>query len=228
MKSAEAMQDRPSPTVAFHTLGCKLNQAETDAMATHLATRGFRVLSSETMSTNTRPDYIVINTCTVTAKADRKTRHTIYKALRLAGLREEHVENTEQTKKSVVIVTGCFVGNDAGDLADLPIQCVIDNSKKKHIPDIIDADYRNEAINPDELPADFFSTTTRKSLFKTRDNLKIQDGCDNFCTFCIIPSVRGGAQSKPLIDIVQDARMLIECGTKEISSHRRKHEPLST
>ncbi len=216
MKTTQISQTTDLPTVAFHTLGCKLNQAETDAMATHVADRGFRVISNEQLRDNTKPDYIVINTCTVTAKADRKTRHSIYKALRLAGLHQNDKEESKDEKKSVVIVTGCFVGNDAGELDRFPIQYVINNSKKKHIPDIIDAHYHKQAIDPNELPEDFFSTKTRKSFFRTRDNLKIQDGCDNFCTFCIIPTVRGTAKSKPLMDIVQDARMLIECGTKEI------------
>lgn len=219
-----------APSVGFYTLGCKLNQSETDSMAAQLAQRGFEVHSLNDIRSK-RFDYTVINTCTVTAKADRKTRNTIYKALRAAGLttdlpagpdasmgQENNASENETrgTSNGIVIVTGCFVGSGRDELEGLPVSYIVDNGKKKHIADIIEAHYRGHILNPDELPEEFFSKASAKSMFKTRDNLKIQDGCDNFCTFCIIPSVRGKARSKDLAEIVQDARVLIECGTKEL------------
>lgn len=192
------------PLVSLHTLGCKLNQSETDSIATALLNKNFIV--SQDIQADTK--YVVINTCTVTAKADRKSRNIINRAIK-------HY-STQAGKKSIVIVTGCFVGSGKETLENMDIDYIIDNSKKKYIPDIIASHENGEILDIDNLKADYFGYTPAHNIFHIRSNLKIQDGCDNFCTFCIIPMVRGGAQSRALEDIVQDARAMAEQGTKEI------------
>ncbi len=188
-------------TVAIYTLGCKLNQSETDSLISEMKNRGFEIISFDALKKGKFCDFIIINTCTVTEKADRKTRYSIYTALRLANIisKDEIIDNTTQIskhslqkplhnkKQSVVIVTGCFVKNDSRELSRLPIHYVVDNSRKKHIPDIIDAHHKGETPNIETLPSDFFIETTPSNAFRTRSNLKIQDGCDNFLYILYYP-----------------------------------------
>lgn len=192
------------PLVSLHTLGCKLNQSETDSIAAALLEKGFDV----SQNIEAEAKYIVINTCTVTAKADRKSRNIINRAIRNYS--------TRTNKKSIVIVTGCFVGSERVALEGMEIDYIIDNSKKKYVPDIIESHESGQILNVNSLKEDYFGYAPSNNIFHTRSNLKIQDGCDNFCTFCIIPMVRGVAQSRALEDIMQDARIMAEHGTKEI------------
>lgn len=212
------------PLVTLITLGCKLNQSETDSIATELRGRGFAINHDITKSS----DYIIINTCTVTAKADRKSRSKIYGAIRtvLPNTMDTYAMKTNSSlednkkihpnKKGIVIVTGCFVGTGKKDIENMNVDYIIDNSKKMYIPDIIESHEQGQILDIDALQENYFGYTPTKNIFHIRSNLKVQDGCDNFCAFCIIPMVRGNAQSRPLKDIVQDARIMAENGTKEI------------
>jgi len=186
-------------TVAFETLGCKLNQYETDAIATELRERGFVVVDGTHGA-----DAYVINSCTVTNKADRKSRNTLNRAVRSAG-------NT-----GVVVLTGCFVDSHKEDLVDTTATYVVDNAHKNTIPHVLDAHFRGEVIDPNDLDPNVFGFAPPTRIFHTRTNLKIQDGCDNFCTFCIIPFVRGRARSRPAEAVLQEARHAIENGTREL------------
>lgn len=218
------------PLVAVQTLGCKLNQSESDSIVTRLRQLGYRVVErkKETLSEHgsEKAKYIVINTCTVTSKADRKSRYSIYRAMRYsetkesaasaaktvplpASMKDEHV-------KPIVIVTGCFVGSARTELGSMHIDYIVDNSRKSYIPEIIDAHEKQQILNFNKLPANYFNYAPSHQGFHTRSNLKIQDGCDNFCSFCIIPLVRGTAQSRPLIEIVQSARSMAEQECREI------------
>ncbi|MCG8480776.1 MAG: hypothetical protein MI724_16910 [Spirochaetales bacterium] len=176
------------PTVAFETLGCKLNQYETDAIATELDRRNFRVVDDAENA-----DACVINTCTVTNKADRKSRNTLNRALRRVG------------GGGVVVVTGCFVDGNR-DALEGGATYVVDNARKNTIPEILEAHFRGEIVDPATFDADVFGYAAPSRIFHTRTNIKIQDGCDNYCTFCIIPFVRGRAQSRRMADIVGEAR----------------------
>ncbi len=231
-----AMQNKEhAPVVAIQTLGCKLNHAESDSIATRLKQMGFEVINRDSLDKKqpfTHAKYIVINTCTVTAKADRKSRHSIYQAIKGNGYfrNTEHTEeptvhgdtpydsssHTETTSPPIVIVTGCFVGSAKKDIEDMDIDYIVDNSKKSYIPEIIDAHEKEQIFDYNSQEANYFSATPADQSFHTRNNLKIQDGCDNFCTFCIIPLVRGTAQSLPLKKVVENARTMIENGSKEI------------
>lgn len=206
-------------TVAIETLGCKLNQYESDALATILEDRGYTVVNGITDA-----DVYVINSCTVTNKADRKSRNAVYRARRKGG------------DGAVIILTGCFAeGKERTSATETAIDrsppaplegvtYIVGNEKKNTIPDMIDASlrYSKTGVAPDLSPErspiapDIFGFVTPRQVFHTRTNLKLQDGCDNFCTFCIIPHVRGRAVSRAPQDVVTEARTAISEGTREL------------
>ncbi|MEX2442139.1 MAG: tRNA (N(6)-L-threonylcarbamoyladenosine(37)-C(2))-methylthiotransferase MtaB [Alkalispirochaeta sp.] len=186
-------------TVAFETLGCKLNQYETEAIATDLRERGFSVVDGTHGA-----DAYVINSCTVTNKADRKSRNTLNRAVRSAGT------------EGVVVLTGCFVNSHKEELLDSAATYVVDNIHKNTIPQVLDAHFRGEVVDPNDLDPNVFGFAPPQRIFHTRTNLKIQDGCDNFCTFCIIPFVRGRARSRPPEAVLEEARRAIENGAREL------------
>ena len=189
--------------VALETLGCKLNQYETDAIAAGFARLGWTVVEP-----GTDAEAYVVNTCTVTNKADRKSRWTVSKQLSRA---ERH------GSEPVVVVTGCYAESGRASLeAQEGVTFVVPNARKNQIPLLVDAHLRGEVAAPDLPPPDPFGFPVHPKIFHTRASLKIQDGCDNFCTFCIIPSVRGRAVSRPLDEVLAAARGLIAGGRREL------------
>ncbi len=186
--------------VAFETLGCKLNQYETDSIATDFHKAGYEIVPYEGAA-----DAYVVNTCTVTNKSDRKSRNLINRA---TNRREDD---------AVVVVTGCFVDSSRDYLeARDDVTYVVDNRRKSRIFHIVDAHFKGEILDPKQIEGDLFAFETAEKGFHTRSMVKIQDGCDNFCTFCIIPFVRGRATSRPLEAILENCRRLVELGSKEI------------
>jgi threonylcarbamoyladenosine tRNA methylthiotransferase MtaB len=189
--------------VSFETLGCKLNQYESDSIATTLEDRGYRVVSFQEGA-----DAYVINSCTVTNKADRKSRNTVYRARRIGGPR------------AVVVLTGCFTENGPSPKALADPQTgatyVVDNTHKNTIPDLLEAHFRGEIPDPEALDPGVFGFAAPRQIFHTRTNIKVQDGCDNFCTFCIIPFVRGRAASRPVEAILSEARQAVAGGSREL------------
>jgi len=158
--------------IKFLTLGCKANQYDTQGIRERFLSKGF----SE--DSNSKPDYFIINTCTVTSGADQKSRNIIRRCV-------------QTNPKAVVIVTGCLVENDWNTLASIKgISLII---KKSFFPEGISA----------------FSQHTRAFL-------KIQDGCDNFCTYCKVALVRGKKRSKGLRQVIEEAKKLVACGFQEI------------
>jgi len=200
------------PTVAVETLGCKLNQYESDSIATTLRHRGYEIVPPDSPA-----DAYVINSCTVTNKADRKSRNTVYRARRTGGA------------DSLVILTGCFVDHrnrdargdeqrlaDRIDEPETGATYSVDNAHKNTIPDLIDAHLRGEVHGPDDFPGDLFGFETPEQIFHTRTNIKVQDGCDNFCTFCIIPFVRGRGTSRDPARVIREASEAITGGSREL------------
>ena len=187
-----------APTIAFTNLGCRLNIAESDALAARFVAAGYRVVE------DAAADVVVVNTCTVTGQADRKSRNALYRAMRSGA-------------RPLVVATGCYVTAQGGVACDLPgVDYAVDNDRKSGIFDLVAAHLAGEVADPAALPADPFGYRPGAQPLHTRATIKIQDGCDNFCTFCIIPAVRGRAQSRSADDILDEARRLLDEGHREL------------
>ncbi len=192
-------------TIAFATLGCRLNIAESDALAARFLAAGYRVVPAG--NGGHPPDVVVVNTCTVTGQADRKSRN----ALRRAG------RDSAARRRPLVVATGCYVTAQGGVSCDLPgADYAVDNARKAAIFDLVEACLAGEVADPAALPEDPFGYRPGPQPLHTRPTLKIQDGCDNFCTFCIIPAVRGRARSRPAPAILEEARRLLGDGHREL------------
>ncbi|MGW8313984.1 MAG: tRNA (N(6)-L-threonylcarbamoyladenosine(37)-C(2))-methylthiotransferase MtaB [Bacteroidales bacterium] len=185
--------------VRFKTLGCRLNQYETDALVTQFHQAGYQVMTGDGAA-----DVSVINTCTVTNQSDQKSRHTISQAIR-------------SNPGGIVVVTGCMANNHRSGLeANKQITYVVDNERKSQIAALVDAHLKGEVVHPEAMQGDVFGFETVDQSLHTRTSIKVQDGCDNFCTYCIVPSVRGRAVSRPLPRILENVQRVVENGFKEI------------
>jgi threonylcarbamoyladenosine tRNA methylthiotransferase MtaB len=186
-------------SVAFKTLGCRLNQYETDALVTNFDQAGYQLVNFDES-----PDVVVVNTCTVTNQSDQKSRTVISQAAR-------------KNKGAIVVVTGCMANNFKEKLESQEnITFVVENNRKSSILSLVEAHFSGEILHPDKLPQDVFNYNPVRKSLHTRSAIKIQDGCDNFCTFCIIPMVRGRAVSRPVSEILENVRRTIENGFREI------------
>jgi len=186
-------------TVAFKTLGCRLNQYETDALVSDFDKAGYQVVDFKEQA-----DVVVVNTCTVTNQSDQKSRNMINQAAHL-------------NQGSVVVVTGCMANHYKDKLEEQEkITYVVENDHKSSILSLVDAHFGGEIIHPERWTADVFQYNPVDKSLHTRSAIKIQDGCDNFCTFCIIPAVRGRAVSRPLPQIVENVKRTLENGFREL------------
>ncbi|MFP4113080.1 MAG: tRNA (N(6)-L-threonylcarbamoyladenosine(37)-C(2))-methylthiotransferase MtaB [Spirochaetota bacterium] len=192
-------------SVAFATLGCKLNQFETDSLATQFRDAGYRIAAFEEPA-----DVYVINTCTVTNRADRKSRNLLYRAHRNGDLRRAEAE---PTGAPLVVVTGCYVNGRRDELEADGSTYFVPNEQKQSIPALVDGHFRGEVVHPTGSVFDF---PLPDRIFHTRSIVKVQDGCDNFCTFCIIPHVRGRATSRPWPEVVRSVREAVAGGAREV------------
>lgn len=193
------MSPNNTKKVAFKTLGCRLNQYETDALVTDFDNAGYQLVNFDES-----PDVVVVNTCTVTNQSDQKSRTTISQAARA-------------NNNAVVVVTGCMANNFKEKLESQDnITFVVENNRKSSILSLVDAHFSGEILHPNQLPQDVFRYEPVQKSLHTRSAVKIQDGCDNFCTFCIIPMVRGRAVSRPVAEVLESVRKTIENGFKEI------------
>ncbi len=185
--------------VAFKTLGCRLNLFETDALASEFARRNYEVVEFG------RPaDVVVINTCTVTNQSDQKSRKVINQAAR-------------KNKNALTIITGCMATHYKEKLQqNEKIDYVVDNEHKTSVLSVVEAHFRGDTVNPDNFEKNVFDFEPADDTFHTRSFIKIQDGCNNFCTFCIVPKVRGRAVSRPAEDIFENIRKVIGFSYKEI------------
>lgn len=199
MTSGRASPDAP-PRVAFSTLGCKLNLYETDSLATTFADNGYKIVPFGEAA-----DVYVINSCTVTNRADRKSRNLLYRSRRRGDDGREGLP--------LVVVTGCFADSHRDDIEADGHTLVVPNADKHAIFDLVEAHARGEVFEPS---GSVFSFTAPSRVFHTRTMIKVQDGCDNFCSFCIIPTVRGRAVSRPAVDVVTEAQTAIRGGAHEL------------
>ncbi len=189
---------------AFYTLGCKVNQYESHAMSYALRRRGYTIVPLDAA-----PDVIIVNSCTVTAESDRKTRQHV------RSLRRHNPE-------AVLILTGCMPQafpeiSSALKEADI----VLGNTDNTIIPDVIDefisTGERIVRIDEHKKGEKFVSAPVEGFGEKTRAYIKIEDGCNHFCTYCIIPMARGRVRSKPLSQISEEAQSLAASGYKDIT-----------
>ena len=214
--------------VSFRTLGCKLNQAETDAIAALFRQRGWQVVPFRQES-----DLTFINTCTVTSEADAKSRQAIRQAIRQA---------VQASPRGRVVAAGCYAQVRPEEVAALEgVDLVLGTREKYHIMELLDqldgtgpshplrrAQDRplvrvgdiGEVETYDEAP--FISSTTPSGpdvlsgTGRARAFLKVQEGCDYNCSYCIIPTARGLGRSRPLNDCLKEARRLVAEGYREI------------
>ena len=190
-------------TFAFYTLGCKVNQYETAAMERMLVAAGY----TPTMS-DAEPDIFIINSCTVTAESDRKTRQTVRKYRR-------------ELPNSVIVLTGCMPQAFPDDAAEIDsADIVLGNHSNNRLCEAIKEFFETKKrviIIDEHKKGDLFDTPPIDKIEeRTRAYLKIQDGCNRFCSYCIIPTARGRERSKPLEDIKSEVSSIAEMGHKEI------------
>ncbi len=190
-------------TVAFHTLGCKVNHYETEAIW-----QLFKEADYERVDFETNADVFVINTCTVTNTGDKKSRQVIRRAIR-------------QNPEAVVCVTGCYAQTSPAEIMEIPgVDVVVGTQDRTKLIGYIEAFKKErQPINGvgnimknrtyEELEVPYFTDRTRASL-------KIQEGCNNFCTFCIIPWARGLMRSRDPEKVIEQAIKLVDSGYKEI------------
>ncbi len=188
--------------VAFYTLGCKLNQAETESLADQFSRAGFQIVDS-----SCEADICIANTCTVTHIADRKSRHW----LRLARRRNP---------RSLIVATGCYAQRSREDLLDLA-DLVVDNKDKENLLDIV---MSSSSPAPSLVSGTVPSGHCERSeaipsittAVRTRSLIKIQDGCHALCTYCIVPRVRPREYSLPSSRIIDRIKQKVALGYREV------------
>ena len=183
-------------TVRLETLGCKLNQADTQALYREFVEAGYRIASQ-----SDHADIYVLNTCTVTHVADRKARQAVRSAKR-------------RNPDSIIVATGCYAERAPDDLRAMPeIDLVVGNSDKASLVAMLE----DVAEGPDTACA-IGDDSALKPLLKLRSRamIKIQEGCDQVCAYCIVPKVRGRERSIPLHQIVATANAYGEAGCQEV------------
>ena len=188
---------------SFHTLGCRLNQAETASISATFANRGYHIVDY-----GADTDVCVINTCSVTEGAEAKCRQAVRTVLR-------------RSPNAYVVVTGCYaqVGKEALRGID-GLDLIVGTAHKMQVVDLIDTPHKEPAprvVHTTKIARDDFSLDVIGHYSgHTRANLKMQDGCNFACAFCIIPFSRGGARSRTFPDILKEARGLVGRGHREI------------
>lgn len=181
------------------TLGCKVNAYESEFMLENLLRSGY-------FFDEENPDIIIINTCSVTNMADRKSRKLVHKA------RREH-------EKAILVVVGCSTQNHEEDYQNMGIDILLGNREKSKIVSILEEYIHNHkpyTYFTKERSLDFEDMQVEEFTTHTRAFVKVQDGCDNFCSYCIIPYVRGSIRSKDFNQAIEEVKTLVSHGHKEV------------
>ncbi len=194
------------PTIAFATLGCRVNQYDTDSMRGLFLAQGFKDVPYDEMA-----DVYIINTCSVTQMGEKKSRQLIRRA-------KKHNPN------AVVVVTGCYAQLDSELLAAMDgVSAVVGTNEKKQVVTIVE----DLLQHPEQQAITAVHNVRQSEAFEeislypsavehTRADLKIQEGCNNFCTFCIIPYTRGALKSRQPDAVIAEAKRLVAFGFKEL------------
>jgi threonylcarbamoyladenosine tRNA methylthiotransferase MtaB len=181
---------KKNPSVAFYTLGCKLNQAETEEIYRELIKSGYSIADLD------KADICIINTCTVTHIADRKARHMV----RLTR---------KQNPQALIIAAGCYAERAAGELAKSGADMVIGNNGKRSIPEIL-----SKKLTLSDKAGGEKALTSRSS--RVRSFIKIQDGCRHFCSYCIVPFVRRAESCVSVEEVINTVKDRVARGYKEV------------
>ena len=186
---------------ALHSLGCKVNSYETQAMQKMMEDAGYEIVpfGEETA------DIYIINTCSVTNIADRKSRQMIHKARKM-------------NPDAVVVATGCYV-ESSKENTDEDIDLIIGNNEKSRLIEFLDSYFEHLEKEPSEeigRVSSFDEMNIDNPLEHTRAYVKIQDGCNRFCTYCIIPYVRGRIRSREYDDVLNEIKRIADSGCKEV------------
>ncbi|MBI5541144.1 MAG: tRNA (N(6)-L-threonylcarbamoyladenosine(37)-C(2))-methylthiotransferase MtaB [Bacteroidia bacterium] len=185
--------------IAFYTLGCKLNYAETSTLHRVAVEQGHEVVSFTSSA-----DVYVINTCTVTGAADKKCRNIIRKAIK-------------QQVGSKVIVTGCYAELNSNEISEIEgVSLIIGNSEKSKFVDYLNSitSLEDKVFDYSKPSHEFFAAYSIGD--RTRSFLKVQDGCNYFCSYCTIPFARGRSRNAPIADLVKEAEIIASKGIREI------------
>ena len=190
------------PKASFSTIGCKLNQYETEGLKEHFRSEGFEVIPF-----GQEADVVVVNTCTVTAKGDRSSRQALRRAVK-------------SSPGAIVAAVGCYAQISPQQLASIPgIDLVVGTSQREHLVELL----RQRQENPSGQPLVCRGKFSGFQNFDitcfdrhTRVFVKVQEGCDNRCAYCIVPFARGPSRSRPLEDTLQQVDRLVNRGYKEI------------
>lgn len=191
------------PKVALTTLGCKVNQFETETMEGLFKKKGYEIVPFTEAA-----DYYVINTCSVTSLGEKKSRQLIRRAKR-------------QNEQAIIAVTGCYSQVAPEEIKAIDgVRVVLGTKERAHIVDYVERAAREDGILDevtDIMQADAFEDIPLYDVpQRTRAFLKIQEGCSNFCSYCIIPYARGPLRSRHPDSVLQEARKLVDMGFKEI------------
>ena len=190
--------------VAFHTLGCKVNQYETEALSLKFRERGYEIVGETDFA-----DIYIINTCTVTGLADRKSRQYIRKMKKI-------------NPDSVVAVTGCYAQISPDEVQAVEgVNIVSGTNEKGKLIDYIEEFFIERMPQMHVLPYEELKTYEETGLVtatetRTRAYIKIQEGCNRFCSYCVIPYARGSVRSRAVTDVMAEAKGLLAQGFKEL------------
>lgn len=200
-------------SVALHNLGCKVNSYELDAIQQMLQDKGYKIVPFDETA-----DIYIINTCTVTNIADRKSRQMLHRA-------------KKQNPDAVVVAVGCYVQTGRETVEkDEAIDLAIGNNKKKDLVPILEEYLREREENRRSIdktlgnttipdlgrPVEYEEMQLKRTADHTRAYIKIQDGCNQFCSYCIIPFARGRVRSRRPSDVISEAAALVEAGYQEV------------
>ena len=197
------MKKEQERSVAFLTLGCKVNSYETEAMKKLFLEAGYEIRSfSEAAAV------YIINTCTVTNMADRKSRQMLHRA-------------RKKNPNAVIAAVGCYVQASPEEAKqDMAVDLLIGNNQKSHIVEVIEEYLENQGklvlISAREEMQCYEEMSIEDAGEKTRAYLKVQDGCNQFCSYCIIPYVRGQIRSRAVEEVLTEAKHLVEKGYREV------------
>ena len=189
---------------ALHNLGCKVNAYETEAMQELLEQAGYEIVPFKEGA-----DIYIINTCTVTNMADRKSRQMLHRARKM-------------NPDAIIVAAGCYVQTkDEEEKLDECIDIVIGNNRKKDIVEILEEyEGKKQTVQKDVIDINHTKEYEELHLSKTAEHtrayLKVQDGCNQFCTYCIIPYARGRVRSRRKKDVVEEVKNLVKNGYQEV------------